>query len=283
MSMIKYSCCSYNINKTQKEVLRIMNKMKKILAVAAAAAITVSAASCGNKSDVKKVEDNGTMKIGYTVVEPLNYPDESGELTGFETEFAKAVCDKIGVKPEFVKIDWDAKEAELKSGTIDCVWNGMTITPELKENISISDPYLLNRQVLVVRADDEAKYTESIEGAKVVAENGSAGARLAETFENVTFTGVADQATTLMEVKSGTADVAVIDYVMAAYSVGEGTSYADLMFIDKGFEKEEYGIGFRKDSDLTEKVNNAIKELAADGTLNEIATKYGLEDLLLVK
>lgn len=262
-----------------------MNKMKKILAVAAAAAITVSAASCGKKPDSKKIEETKVMKIGYTVFEPLNYTDENGEFVGFETEFAKAVCDKLGVKPEFVKIDWDAKVAELKSGTIDCIWNGMTITPELKENISISVPYLSNRQVLVVRADDEAKYTESIDGAKVVAENGSAGARLAETFENVTFNGVADQATTLMEVKSGTADIAVIDYVMASCSVGEGTGYEELTFIDNDseFEKEEYGIGFRKDSDLTEKVNNVIQELAEDGTLNSIAANYGLEDLLIVK
>ena len=120
---------------------------------------------------------NGVLKIGYTLFEPMNYLGEDGELTGFETEFATAVCAKLGVEPKFVEINWDAKLLELESKNIDCIWNGMTITPELQEAISISDPYIKNYQVVVIRAADADKYTstESLAGANLDAEAGSAG------------------------------------------------------------------------------------------------------------
>ena len=278
--------------------------MKKLLALAAAGMMAVTMTGCGStapktteetadtKTEAGLVELNdivasGKLKIGYTIINPLNYFEgETNELVGFETEFAKAVCEKLGVTPEFQEIDWDSKEIELNSKNIDCIWNGMTITPEREENMSISIPYMENRQVLVVKAADVDKYTDSVDGANVVAEQGSAGEELAQDdtfFAAAKYTAVASQATALMEVSSGTADVAVIDYTMAGGSVGDGTDYADLVFIDKDYESESYGIAFRKGSDVTEAVNAIIKELAADGTLAGIAKKYGLTDLLLVK
>lgn len=278
--------------------------MKKFLALAAAGMMAVTMTGCGStapktteetadtKTEAGLVELNdivtsGKLKIGYTIINPLNYFEgETNELVGFETEFAKAVCEKLGVTPEFQEIDWDSKEIELNSKNIDCIWNGMTITPEREENMSISIPYMENRQVLVVKAADVDKYTDSVDGANVVAEQGSAGEELAQDdtfFASAKYTAVASQATALMEVSSGTADVAVIDYTMAGGSVGEGTDYADLVFVDKNYESESYGIAFRKGSDVTEAVNTIIKELAADGTLAGIAKKYGLTDLLLVK
>ena len=260
--------------------------MKKIMALIAAAIMAVSATSCEKVADPKGLAEEGKMVIGYTLIDPLNYEDESGELTGFETEFAKAVCEKMGVEPVFQQIDWNAKETELNAMSIDCIWNGMTITPERAENMSITEPYLENRQVLVVKAENVEKYTESVDGAKVVAEASSAGEELAENdefFANADFAAVQSQATALMEVLSGTADVAIIDYVMAGSSTKEGKSYAELEIIDMDFESEEYGIAFRKDSRLTEQVNSIVDELIADGTLNDIAAKYGLEDLLIVE
>jgi polar amino acid transport system substrate-binding protein len=153
--------------------------------------------------------------------------------------------------------------------------------------MSITIPYLENRQVLVVKSENAEKYTASLEGANVIAEAGSAGEELATSddaaFTGSNFTAVQSQATALVEVSSGTSDVAVIDYVMAAGSVGEGTSFEDLTIVDLGFESEEYGVAFRKDSDVTAEVNAAMQELAEDGTLLSIAEKYGVEDLLLVK
>lgn len=271
--------------------------MKKLFALAAAAVMTVSMTGCGStapatnenaESDLAYLTENGVAKVGYTIINPLNYTDETtGELVGFETEFATAVFEKIGLTPEFQEIDWDSKEVELNSKNIDCIWNGLTITPERQESMSITIPYLENRQVLVVKAENVEKYTASLEGANVIAEAGSAGEELAtsdnEAFAGINFTPVQSQATALMDVSAGTSDVAVIDYVMAGGSVGEGTSFADLAIIDLGFESEEYGVAFRAGSDVTEAVNEAMKELAADGTLTAIAEKYGVADLLLVK
>ncbi len=238
------------------------------------------------ESDLAYIKDNGVMKIGYTVIDPLNYTDDSGELVGFETEFATAVCEKLGVTPEFHEIDWNSKEMELEAKNIDCIWNGLTITPEREENMSISTPYLENRQVLVVKAENEAAYSESVDGLNVVAEAGSAGDELAlsdEFFANANYTDVQSQATALMDVESGTADVAIIDYVMAASSVGDGTDFSDLVLIDKGYDSEQYGIAFRKGSDVTAEVDAIITELVSDGTLASIADKYGLSDILIAQ
>lgn len=261
--------------------------VKKLFAVALTAVMTMSVASCGgNKSDLEYIKDKGTMKIGYTVINPLNY-EENGELTGFETEFATLVCEKLGVTPEFIEINWDTKEIELNSKNIDCIWNGLTITPERRETMSITTPYLENRQVLVTKAENADKYKDSLAGARVTAEAGSAGDELAledAFFADIQYTAVASQATALMEVKSGTSDVAVIDYVMAGSSTGEGTDYSDLVIIDKGFNSEEYGVAFRKDSDITAEVNKAITSLMTDdGRLMSLADKYGLTELLIAK
>lgn len=262
-------------------------KMKKIFALAIAAVMSLSIAGCTtDKDDLAYIKDNGKMVIGYTVINPLNYTDDKGEFVGFETEFAKEVSKRLGVDADFVEINWDTKETELSSKNIDCIWNGMTITDERKENMSISTPYLENRQVLVMRAEDQEKYANSLEGATVIAEAGSAGEELInsdEMFENANCMPVASQATALMDVAAGTSDIAVIDYVMAGGSVGEGTDYKNLVIVDKDFESEEYGIAFRKGSSVTEAVNKIITEMVKDGSLAKIAEKYGLTDILIAK
>lgn len=276
--------------------------MKRFIAAAAAAVMLISAAGCGEtntnendatntsnvaaESDLAYIRDNGVMKIGYTIMAPLNYTDDSNELVGFETEFATAVCEKLGVQPEFQLIDWNSKEMELQAKSIDCIWNGLTITPERQESMSITDPYMENRQVLIVKSENVDTYTASVDGANVVAEAGSAGDELAqedESFANASYTAVQSQATALMDVASGTADVAIIDYIMALGSVGEGTDFTDLTIIDKGFSPEQYGVAFRKDSDVTAEVNKAMAELKADGTLQQIAEKYNTDELLLTE
>ncbi|MCI5604825.1 MAG: transporter substrate-binding domain-containing protein [Clostridia bacterium] len=268
--------------------------MKKILSIIAMLSLALTMTACTTQSqkpadtasDLETIRENGALKIGYTIINPLNYFDDNNNLIGFETDFASAVCEKIGVTPEFIEINWDSKEVELNSKNIDCIWNGMTITPERQESMSISIPYLENRQVIVAKAENADAYTESLEGVKVIAEGGSAGEELAtsdEFFANAEYTAVDSQATALMDVASGTSGATVIDYVMAASSVGENTSFSNLSLIDKGFESEQYGVACRKNSDLTDAINTAMQELAADGTLAKIAEKYGLADLLLVK
>ena len=238
--------------------------------------------SAQTESDLAYVQDKGTMVIGYTVYEPMNYTDENGEFTGFDTEFARAVCEKLGVEPEFVEINWDTKVIELDAKSIDCIWNGMTITDDLKENISVSDPYVKNMQVVVIKDSNKDKFTDtaSLAGATLVAEAGSAGQAAVEADENLsqaTLTTVTKQTDALLEIESGASDAAILDWTLAKSMIGEGTDFADLMMIDGAeLSVEEYGIGFRKDSDLCTKVNEIMAELVEDGTLPALAEKYGL-------
>lgn len=233
-------------------------------------------------SDLAYVQDNGKMVIGYTVYEPMNYTDENGEFTGFDTEFAKAVCEKLGVEPEFVEINWDTKVIELDAKSIDCIWNGMTITDDLKANISVSDPYVKNMQVVVIKDSNKDTFTDtaSLSGANLVAEAGSAGQAAVEADENLSqanLTTVAKQTDALLEIESGASDAAILDWTLAKSMIGEGTDFADLMMIDGAeLSVEEYGIGFRKDSDLCTEVNKIMAELVEDGTLPALAEKYGL-------
>ena len=226
-------------------------------------------------SDLAYVTEKGTLVVGITEYEPMNYK-EDGKWTGFDTEFAEAVAEKLGVKAEFVEIDWDNKVFELNSKAIDCVWNGMTLTNEVLNSMNCSKAYVVNAQVLVMNKDKIADYTtvESLKDLTFVAEAGSAGAE-AIADAGYTATEVGTQADALMEVAAGAEDACVIDITMANAMTGEGTNYADLTY-GLSLTSEEYGIGFRKDSDLTEKVNSIIDELNKDGTLPALAEKYDL-------
>lgn len=242
----------------------------------------LEAAPAVEDSDLAYIVGNGKMVIGITEYAPMNYYDDAGKLIGFDTEYAEAVCAKLGVAPEFVVINWDTKEMELEAKNIDCIWNGFTITEERKEALEFTDPYVKNMQVVVIKADNAATYvdTASLSGANLVAEMGSTGESSIADDENLSqasYVGVSKMADALLEVKAGTADAAVIDYVMAKAMVGEGTDYADLMIMD-GVELayEEYGVGFRKGSDAAAAVNEATAALIAEGSLPEIAAKYGL-------
>ena len=219
------------------------------------------------------------MIVGMTVYAPMNYYEDEAKtvLTGFDTEFALAVGEKLGVEIEFFEIaDWDNKFVELKTKNIDCVWNGMTITEEALKNSSVSVPYVKNAQVVVMKADKIAEYpdVESMKDLVFVVEQGSAGKDAAEA-AGFNYTEVKYQSDALLEVKSGAADACVIDITMANNMTGEGTSYAELG-CSLELSTEEYGISFRKGSDVTAKVNDIIAELKADGTLQALADKYEL-------
>lgn len=236
--------------------------------------------------DWQYIADKGNFVAGITLFEPMNYYDENGELTGFETEFTKAVCEKLGVEAKFQEIEWDKKEIELNAKTIDAIWNGLTVTEERKENMGFSKSYVRNKQVVVIKTDNKDKYTDeaSMAGASCAAESGSAGQTAIETSSVLSqneFVGASAQKDVLLEVKAGTVELGVLDYVMAKASIGEGTDYSDLMIVE-GVElaPEEYAIGMRKgDTETIEKVNGAIDELVADGTLKALAEKYGLADV----
>ncbi len=279
MSVGLCSCASSNTSSAPES-----SSAAESNADSSAADSTDSTASEGG--DWQYIADKGNFVAGITLFEPMNYYDENGELTGFETEFTKAVCEKLGVEAKFQEIEWDKKEIELNAKTIDAIWNGLTVTEERKENMGFSKSYVRNKQVVVIKADNKDKYTDeaSMAGASCAAESGSAGQTAIETSAVLSqneFVGASAQKDVLLEVKAGTVELGVLDYVMAKASIGEGTDYSDLMIVE-GVElaPEEYAIGMRKgDTETIEKVNGAIDELVADGTLKALAEKYGLADV----
>jgi len=216
--------------------------------------------------------------VGITDYAPMDYKDENGEWTGFDAEFARLVAKELGVEVEFFLLsDWGQKFYELETNNIDCVWNGMTITEEALLNASVSDPYVVNAQVIVMKADVVGNYpdTDSIKGLNFAVESGSAGEAALTDLGITDYIALQDQTTALMEVKAGTADACVIDITMANAMTGEGTNYADLAS-GISLTSEEYGVAFRKDSDITAEFNKIMAKLIADGTLQALADKYQL-------
>ncbi len=257
--------------------------MKKVLALVLAVMMTalcLAAFSSREKkegdSDLAYIKNKGVLIVGITEYEPMNYMDENGKWTGFDTEFAEIVAEKLGVKVEFKEIDWDNKIFELDSKAIDCVWNGMTLTNEVQNAMGCSVPYVVNAQVVVMDASKVADYdtVESLADLKFVAEAGSAG-MLAIADAGYEAVEVDTQATALMEVASGAEDACVIDITMANAMTGKGTSYEGLA-AGLALTSEEYGIGFRKGTDTVEEVNKIIADLYKDGTLQKLADKYEL-------
>jgi polar amino acid transport system substrate-binding protein len=232
-------------------------------------------------SDLEYVKSKGTLVVGITDFEPMDYKEESGEWIGFDADMAKAFAKSIGVEAEFVEIDWDNKILELDGKTIDCVWNGMTLTDEVKSSMSCSNAYCNNAQIVIVPADKADQYqdTDSLSGLTFAVEAGSAGEEQVSAL-NLEYTSVKAQADALMEVAAGTSDAAVIDSLMAAAMVGEGTSYDSLAYTI-GLNSEEYGVGFRKGSDLTQALNDFFAASYADGSMQQTAETYKVQAALI--
>ena len=240
-----------------------------------------AAEPAAEETDLAYIQNKGTLVIGITDFEPMDYKDADGNWIGFDADMAKAFAESLGVTAEFVEIDWDNKILELDSKTIDCVWNGMTLTAEVTSSMECSNAYCNNAQVVIVPADKAADYqtVESCKDLVFAAEAGSAGeAELTALGYNVT--PVKAQSDALMEVAAGTSDAAVIDSLMAAAMVGEGTGYSALTYTC-GLNSEEYGVGFRKGSDLAQKLNDFFKASYDDGTMLKIAETYGVQAAII--
>ncbi len=261
--------------------------MKKIIALVLATLMcALCFAGCGKTDNV--------LTCGVTIFENMNEQNEDGTWTGFETEFAQEVGKLIGMEVEFQIIDWGQKYNELNSGAIDCVWNGFTANSTDKINdvetkrsdlVDFSYGYMLNQQCIVVKADalENYKSEADLAGKKTCVESGSAGASYAAgvTDEDKIFSTTA-QINAFTEVKSGAVDFAVVDIILAKNICGKG-DYTDLAIVEAiELDSEIYAIGFKKGSELTAKVNEAIKTLNENGKLMELAEKYGFENVLNV-
>ncbi len=266
--------------------------MKKILVkllVLASAALALGGCA-GNKaesvlkdgqSDIEYVKSKGTLKIGVTDYAPMDFPTENGDWDGFDAQLAKLFAEELGVAPEFVEIDWNKKADLLTDGTIDVVWNGMTFSEELAEEIDCTDAYMSNSQVVVMRKDkiDQYKTIDECQHLLFAVENGSAGNEIVSGLK-YRYTAFETQKDTLSSVMNATADCAVIDIIMAGYYTADGKEFSDLGYRFP-LNEEQICVGFRKGSDITAAANEFLKETEADGKMTEIARQYGIEGAVL--
>ncbi|MCQ2508240.1 MAG: transporter substrate-binding domain-containing protein [Dorea sp.] len=279
---------------------------KKLLSVLLASAMVLSLAGCGGskeeapaasassvaesvadegeaeaeapaESDLAYIQEKGTLVVGVTDFAPMDYKGDSDEWIGFDADLAKAFAESLGVECELVEINWDNKIMELNGKTIDCVWNGMTLTEEVTSSMDCSNAYCNNAQVVVVPVDvaDQYQDTDALADLSFAVEAGSAGEEMAAEF-SLNYTPVTAQSDALMEVASGTSDAAIIDALMAGAMIGEGTGYENLTYTI-GLNDEKYGVGFRQGSDLVELLNEFFKASYADGTMMQLAETYGVQ------
>lgn len=271
--------------------------MKRKVAMTLVLAMTVTAvlAGCGGnddgsekkaKADYKEKESGDTFTVGFDQdFPPMGFVGDDGEYTGFDLDVAQAVCDKMGW--EFVPepIAWDSKDALLNSGSIDCIWNGFTINGR-EDDYTFSEPYLDNKQVFVVRADSGIESEKDLAGKTVDVQTESSAQvalndtpDLTGTFGNLQV--IPDYNTGFMELESGAVDAVAMDIVVASYQIE--SRKADFKILDYEIASEEYGIGFAKGNDpLRDQVQKALEELAEEGVLAEISTKWFGEDITTI-
>lgn len=258
--------------------------MKKILAlILALVTCAFCFAACGEK-------DDNTLVCGVTIFENMNEKDADGNWTGFESEFAMEVGKILGMEVKFQEIVWEQKYNELNSGAIDCIWNGFTANSDdngvkRSELVDFSYGYMLNQQCIVVKKDNLANFTseDSLAGKSACVEGGSAGESYATSVTDADKVMKAtSQINAFPEVKSGAVDFIVVDILLAQNLCGTG-DYSDLAIVEAiELDSEIYAIGFKKGSELTAKVNDAIKQLESSGKLMELAQKYGFENVLKI-
>ncbi len=253
-----------------------------LLACAMLVGLTGCAAG-GSSSDLKYIKDKGTLIVGITDFAPMDFKSDAGDWVGFDADLGRKVAEDLGVKIEFIEIDWDNKILELDNKSIDCVWNGMTLTDEVKNSMNCTNAYCKNAQVVVLKTDvaDNYKDEASLASLNFAVEAGSAGEAVAED-KGWEHTSLTSQADALMEVEAGSSDACIIDLLMAGAMIGEGTSYEDLTHTVE-LTEEEYGVGCRKGSDLTAFLNDEFKKFYDDGTVENIAKSYGVQYAIIAQ
>ena len=258
---------------------------KRTVAVVMAAAMTIGMMATG-VSVQAGVEDK-TLIVGFDAeYPPFGYKDDNGEYVGFDLDLAQEVCDNLGWELVKKPINWDSKDMELNSGTIDCIWNGFTMNGR-EDDYEWSKPYMKNNQVFVVRGDSDINSEADLAGKNVEVQTDSSAeaalndnSELTSTFGSLT--PVADYNTAFMDLESGAVDAIAMDDVVASYQIT--SRKADFKVLDDVIAAEEYGIGFKKgNTGLRDKVQATLEEMAADGTAAKISEKWFGKDITTIQ
>ena len=282
---------------------------KRLLSAVMASAMVLSLAACGGaktettaaETTAEKKEETttagttaaetaeaagGTLIVGFDQdFPPMGFVGDDGEYTGFDLELAQEVCDRLDLKFEPKPIAWDSKDAELSSGGIDCIWNGFTITGR-EDDYTWTTPYMANKQVFVVANDSDIKSQADLAGKVVeVQADSSAEAALKENQDLANTFGqlltTPDYNTAFMDLEQGAVDAVAMDVIVAGYQIKQRN--ADFKILDDSLSEEEYGIGFKKgNTELRDKVQGALEEMAADGTLAKISDEWFGEDVTTI-
>ena len=277
----------------------------KAIAVAVAAVLTLGVAGCSSSSNgssatsadngssvstedqsLQKVKDAGKLILGLDATfKPMGYTDENNEIVGFDIDVAEEVCNRLGVELVKQPINWDTLTTDLNVGKCDCVWNGLSINEERQEKMNLSEPYMKNAMVFVVKGDSTVEKMEDLKGKKISVQNGSSAQTILEECEikdDITISPIATNVEALQQLELGVVDAVFLDEVVADYEIkNSGKNYKKLA---EGLEEEEYAIAFRKDDQsLRDAVQQTLSEMKADGKLAEISTKWFGSDITIVK
>ena len=262
--------------------------MKKLITILLAMVLSVACLfSFGCSANQKTVGDSGKIIVGVTDYAPMDYL-EDGRWVGFDAELAETVFTNLGYTVQFKEIDWDTKIVTLNAGTIDCIWNGMTVTDELLKNLLLTNAYLKNAQVAVVKVEDVNSFTSKndLVGKKFAVESGSAAETLVSNISGVSkINKASNQNAAILDVYGNQSDVAIVDNILARNICLSQEYIGKLTYVDIGFSAEnaeQFAVAFRKsDSKLFYKVNMELEKLKKDGTVLALATKYGIADSLI--
>lgn len=281
---------------------------KRFVSAALAAVMALSMTACGSSNSAAettaadteaaesqaeettaeeaKTTDGGTLIVGFDQdFPPMGFVGDNGEYTGFDLELAQEVAKRLGLEYKAQPIAWDSKDMELESGNIDCIWNGFTMTGR-EDDYTWTEPYMANQQVFVVANDSDINSQADLAGKIVeVQADSSAEAALKEapeltaTFKELLTT--ADYNTAFMDLEQGAVDAIAMDVIVAGYQIQQRN--ADFKILDDSLSEEEYGVGFKKgNTELRDKVQSTLEEMAEDGTLQEVSEKWFNKDVTTI-
>lgn len=241
-------------------------------------------APAGEDTSLQDVMDAGKMVLGLDpTFKPMGYTNENDEIVGFDIDVAEEVCARMGITLETYSVDWDTKEKDLNAGTIDCIWNGLSVSDSRKQVMLMSDPYMDNDMIFAVNESSDINTLNDLSGLKIAVQNGSTAQTILEDSsivkeENATVTALGTNVEALQQLELNMVDAVFLDSVVANYEIAStGKKYR---ILEEGLESEQYAIGFKLGSEaLCDKVEETLAEMVKDGKLAEISAEWFGDDI----